>query len=396
MTSVSILADKPDNDPSAEISWRADDHGHAVSDVEVRRVGGGVVPCAGAKTGSSCRVSLAGAGRDQQFQVRLFNRANPERGRGIDGWGEWSSATTKVTGATTPGPVQNLRIAPTGKSGEATVSFDYSDAQLNNADKVEFFTNRTGGTVKATGTGSKQFTITGLNNGSNVSVDVWAKTYANVGVGGGSAESERRSGNVSTFAPCTIDVSNPRSGYRSVTFDWRVSANGRNCAWSGNHGFPSGSGGSRNGIYKVDTAGDGQGVTLTLRATTQVGNNEPGVGASEDSASGTTFSPRASSYYDSAPNNTGNCRTDCSYFALTLQEFPPGKVAYCPITHVGSTRGGQTWWYRTGTADSNGHWRGRINPGGAYNTTQFSAYPGWSDANGGRCATSPPPGANID
>ncbi|HEY9564006.1 MAG TPA: Ig-like domain-containing protein [Nocardioides sp.] len=362
VTAVAIVADAPDADPSAQLSWTPEAGGHQVADFQVRRTGGAVVACSGPATGTSCRLSLAGGGRDQQFQVRLLNRANPDKKRGIDGWGPWSTSTAKVTGATTPDPVQNLKVTPTGVSGQAKVAFDYSSQNMNNADSVEFYTNRTGPSAIKSGTGHHEFTVSGLSNGTGNTVEVWAKTYANSSVGGGSADSARRQVSVNTFGPCTVDVSNPRPGYRSVTFDWRVNSNGRNCSWSGTGGFPSGSGGSKSGSHKVTTSGDDQSVTLKVTVTTSTGSGDPSVASRSDSASGTSFKLR-SNIYDAgdAPVPSGNCWADCYWIGVEAWEAEPGSTIWCPITYSGSVDDGVTHWHESAAkADASGHLKSKL------------------------------------
>ncbi|QIX25402.1 fibronectin type III domain-containing protein [Nocardioides sp. JQ2195] len=362
VSAVSIVADAPDDDPSAEISWTPQANGHPVADFQVRRVGGKVVACAGPSTGNGCRVSLAGGGRDQQFQVRLLNRANPDRKLGIDGWGEWSEATTRVTGATTPDAVQDLQARPTGTSGQAKVSFSYSTANMNNADSVEFYSSETGTTPIARGPGAHSFTVSGLANGTGNTIEVWARGSANTTAGGGSADSARREDSVNTFGPCTVDVSNARSGYRSVTFDWRVTSNGRTCAWSGTGGFPSGSGGSRSGSHKVTTSGDGQSATLTVNVTTRTGSGDPSVPGRSDSASGTSYRLRSTFYNaGTAPAPSGNCLVDCYWIGVEAFEAEPGSTVWCPITYEGQHDNGVTHWHESaGVADSSGHLKSRL------------------------------------
>ncbi|MDT0200340.1 Ig-like domain-containing protein [Nocardioides sp. AE5] len=362
VTGISIVADAPDADPSAQITWTVDDGGHQVADFEVRRVGGQVVSCVGPATGSTCRVSLAGAGRDQQFQVRVFNRANADPARGIDGWGEWSAPTAQVTGALTPKAVKNLKASPTGGSGTATVSFDFTAAELQGADRVEFYSNRTGATVVGTGTGHHTFTVTGLTNGTDSTVEVWAKTYANTSVGGGSADSARASTSVNTFAPCTVSVGSPSSGTLSVTFNWRVVSHGRQCKRSGNHSFPTATSGSANGTYKVATSREDQAVTLTLTVATVTVAGDPAVASNSASASGRSAKPTFAHYNaGAAPYGTGNCNAECYWVGVEAWNVEPGRYVECPVVYSGEHYDGQTFWHPSqDPADANGHLKGRL------------------------------------
>src|SRR3546814_19937885 len=110
----------------------------------------------------------------------------------------------------------------TGVSGQAKVAFDYSSQNMNNADSVEFYTNRTGPSAIKSGTGHHEFTVSGLSNGTGNTVEVWATTYANSSVGGGSDASARRQVSVTTYGQCPVDVSHPHPAHPTPPFDRRA------------------------------------------------------------------------------------------------------------------------------------------------------------------------------
>lgn len=387
VSSVSILADAPDDDPSAEISWDHDDHGHPVADFEVRRLSGSVVPCAGAKTGSSCRVSLAGAGRDQQFQVRLFNRANADKARGIDGWGEWSTATPKVTGATPPAAVTDVSAVPTGSSGGARVTWSYSTAQMNNADSVKFYVrnNKTGTVLTESGTGTKSVTFSGLPNGTNTTFTVTAQTTANAQQGGGtsdeSPEANGSSDPANAFGACLANVSGASGGYRSVSFDWKVTDAGRSCTWTDNHGRTNGSGPGGSGTVNFSVS-PGQSVTFTLTAKTQTSGEDPTSFPNSTSASSQSATAWADSGYNVRHDGPKSpCQfSDCTYVSIQLFRWRPSSTVYCFTGGVGAP----DWWsYIAIGGDGSSGWtndgpNGRLfdSPGGRFrdgtNTGEFT------------------------
>ncbi len=92
-----------------------------------------------------------------------------------------------------------------------------------------------------------------------------------------------------------------------------------------------------------------------------------------------------------APDGTGNCVDHCRYISAQVSNW--AGYAWCSVTHVGTWRGGETWWYRVGPANANGDWSGRLssNTGHvmAYNYTNY-------DNPINECRPSPPAGANTD
>lgn len=329
-----IVADGPDADPSAAITWAADDQGDPIRKFEVRRAGGSIVPCQRASA-TSCRVDLR-EGKDDAFQVRLFNRDNPTVGA-IDGWGEWSSATASVRGATPPGPVRNLAVSPTGSSGDARVTFGPPD--LHGAQSVQYFYRVGGGSAHSI---TSSAVIGGLPDGTDVSVTVWAVTTAN------DKQSEpgpEQSDRVNAFAPCAVNVSPSSSGYESHTFNWSVSSGGRPCSWDGDGrgGTPQGSGTSGSGQATKDAPAGGT-TTLTVTVRTATSGDDPAVGPTSASASGASWPHHTYSVRHDGPKTTCTF-TACTYVSIKLDDWAPNSNVYCFAGGVGAP----DWWATIGT-----------------------------------------------
>ncbi|KAA1421543.1 hypothetical protein F0U44_04455 [Nocardioides humilatus] len=337
-----IVADGPDADPSAEITWAPDDKGDPVRKFEVRRAGGPTVSCQKISA-TSCRVALR-EGQDDAFQVRLFNRDNREVGS-IDGWGDWSSATAAVRGATPPGAVRNLTVSPTGNSGEARVTFD--EADRHGAQSIQYYYRIGGG-------GSQPITspavIGGLPNATDVTVTVWAVTTANDKQ---SAPGPEQGDRVNTFAPCSVSVSAGSAGYESHTFNWSVSSNGRSCSWSGDGpgGAPQGSGNSGSGQV-TKSAPQGGGTSLTVTVRTNTSGDDPAVGSQSASASGTAWA-RSYDDWDTTGDTCALFGGSCRWTQVTLSNWRPNSNVYCFIGGVSAP----DWSHTFHVGDSGGgHW----------------------------------------
>ncbi len=339
VTSVAIDADGPDVDPSALISWTQEDHGHAIADYEVRKMGGEARACT-AVSATSCRVALE-EGERSQFQVRVFNRDNPDRG--IDGWGEWSEPTAQVSGAKPPGQVTNLSAIATGVSGQSQVTFD--PAPLNGAESARYEYRASNG---ATGPISSGQVIGGLPNGATSTITVWAISSAN---GKESAPGPTADDTVNAFAPCSVSVTAGTAGYHSHTFNWSVSSNGRSCRWSGSaaNNAPTGSGASGSGQTTVTSGSTGT-VSLRVTVNTVTSGDDRAVAAVADTASGSTWGPEVTDWSVGAECNVGGLER-CRRAALTLRNWDPDRSAYCWM----EGEGGLTDWSDVYAIPDDGH-----------------------------------------
>nr|WP_183097793.1 fibronectin type III domain-containing protein [Nocardioides pelophilus] len=343
-----IVADGPDADPSALISWTYDDNGHPVTRYEVRRTGGRTVACRAAPD-TACRVALR-EGRDDTFQVRLFNRDNP-RVRAIDGWGPWSPATSAARGATQPGPVRNLTVAPTGRSQQARVTFGGAD--LHGAQSVQYYYRVSGSAAHPI---TSPAVIGGLPNGSNVNVSVWAVTTAN---GQQSAPGPEASDTVNTFGPCTVNVSPGTAGYQSHTFHWSITSHGRPCSWSGDGpgGAPQGSGVSSNGqVTKAAPAGGA--TTLTVIAATATSGDDPSIASVSDNAAGPAWLKHTYAIKHEGMKSPCDFE-DCRYVHIQVHDWKPNSIVRCSVAGAGAPDwyadihtdgGGDSGWVNEGPA----------------------------------------------
>lgn len=393
ITNVEIHPDPPTDDtPSATLRFEVDDQGEPIDrPFRVKRTDGVITTC---QSTTECRVVLR-ENKDEKFAVQGHNRVTLDA---EDGWGEFSEQTDAVRGAGQPDPVPNFDPAPTSRSGEARFTFSYPYAKGHGAPDVTFDISPgtvTGGPVS--GYGDHTVTLTGLPDGTDSTISVTATTTVN---GQDSNSSGPGTGSVNTFAPCAVDVWAGDPGYRSHTFNYSVTSNGRPCSWTGSDGgSPSdridrGSTGTRQ--HKVDDGPVGGTITLTVTATTERISGDPRVDPVDATDTGGTWSPAITGTDEgAAPNGTGNCLEYCRYFGARLSGFEPGSSGYCPITHVGRWRNGETWWYRAGPAGSDGAWSGRLHsPSGhplAWNADIYGADPPYA----GNCVTSYPSG-NVD
>lgn len=381
---VTLTADPQKDDPSAVLSWTPVENGYGIHDQEVRNHATKALVACVRVTATSCRVHVS-AGHRTAFDVRIFNR--DQKDPAISGWSGWTPSN-QVTFAAPPGGVPNVNAVPTGNSGDARVTFGKAATGGNDAITYRY---RAGGSGPDYPISSGDV-IHGLADGSPTNIAVWAVGTSNGNDVTGPANTDA----VSAFGACTASVTNPRSGYQSVTFDWSVVSNGRDCAWTGsNGGQPSGSGAGGGNTEKV-SGNDNSIVTLTVHVATKTSGDDPSVSSPDGSANGRTWSPSID-WMDAgpAPDNTGNCNSSCRYFGGRLSQWQPGGHGYCPILHEGTFRNNQTWWYRTGDAGSDGNWSGRLigspNHPLAWSTTVYgNAVPG-----GGNCQASPPAGANV-
>ncbi|WP_183097792.1 Ig-like domain-containing protein [Nocardioides pelophilus] len=364
-----IVADGPDADPSALISWTYDDHGHSVDQYRVQRAGGATVECRKVSA-TSCRVDLR-EGKDDSFQVQLFNRDNPDSGA-IDGWGPWSDATTPVRGAKEPGPVRNLTVTPTGSSQQARVTF--SGADLHGAQSVTYYYRLGGGAPHEI---TSPAVIGGLPNGSTVNVFVWAVTTAN---GQQSAPGPEQSDGVNAFAPCAVSVSPGTAGYQSHTFNWSVTSNGRSCSWSGDGpgSAPQGSGNSGSGqVTKSAPAGGTTSLTVTVRTSTS--GDDPTVSTPPASATGAAWPKHTYSVKHEGAKSPCNF-ADCKYVYIQLHNWAPNSSVYCWV--AGS---GEVDWYATIGTDGGGDsgWINQGPPGRLYDSAGARFSDGTFDGDGG-------------
>lgn len=365
VTSTQIVGDPPtDDDPSAKISWAAEDNGWPVSKFEVRRAGGAVVACA-AEGASACRVRLP-EGRQQTFQVRLFNRSGPFS----EGWGPWSAATDPISGATPPEPVRDLGARATGRSGQATVTFTYGPAEMNGADRVEFYSNAWSGARDGSGPdggGNHSVAVSGLSNGQVTSIQVWAVTYANEGSGGGASAAGPSAppADVRAFAPCTGEARSTASGYEKVDFEYRITANGRPCRWSGDvDGGPWNGNGSNLGTssWTPYSEAGGQGSTVHFNFSVTTTANQPGDPSPVPDtpvpvhASGSTWGASGYEVRHDGPKSPCDF-SNCTYVSVRLFDWAPNRTVYCWTggvgapdwwAYIGVNEGGDSGWVNNG------------------------------------------------
>jgi hypothetical protein len=367
---------------------------------QVTRTGGGPtkVVCTW-QAGTSCADSLPNDGTKYSYSVQARNgEATAQRETNAALHMSAASGAVSVEAAATPENVTITSFSATGVDHQAKVVFNVG-ASHGASNQIQCDPSCGGiSSAPAGGQSGLTATIGGYTNGDTATIRIRTCNGSSGSAQTGAACSAWQSRTTTTYGPIPKPSLSVSASGQSINWSYSGNANGRpvdvtlKMGGSVIHTQTSGNGSySASGSQNV---GYSKSESFTLTVSDSSSTN--GARASQsDSASATTpEQPKTIAFHDggSAPNNTGNCATNCHWFGVTLTG-PQGTYGWCSITHQGGTfRTNQTWWYRVGPTDSSGRWDGRITSSTghqmAYNAT---VYP--DPVNG--CQTTQPSG-NVD